>query len=404
MSIATAAPSSPRADAGAGGARLPRGARWMVGAIVLLLALVVLAFATRSDLDTVPMSTHNATPTGTRALAQVARAQGVDVRQISRLSSARILSPETTTLVLTSASQLSDAQARSVLDYPGPIVLIGESLSLTAAIDPGMAVGQGEPGTRAASCAQPDASAARAIASDGPIVTGAPSSLTDCFPAADGATMIAQYRLHGAPVVVLADPGIVTNAGIEREGNAALALRLVGGTEHAVWYVGSPDDASTLTWIDTDHPAQHRPSAEPQTTADIFPPGTGYVVYALALALGFVAWWRGRRFGPLVREPLPVVIRAIEATRGRARLYRSAGASARAVASLRASAAVRMGARLGVPRTSTPEALVGAIARASGRDATEVTQLLYGPAPANEKAMMRLVELIDMLESEVHRS
>ena len=32
--------------------------------------------------------------------------------------------------------------------------------------------------------------------------------------------------------------------------------------------------------------------------------------------------WRGRRLGPLVVEPLPVVVKAVESTQGRGRLYR----------------------------------------------------------------------------------
>ena len=42
--------------------------------------------------------------------------------------------------------------------------------------------------------------------------------------------------------------------------------------------------------------------------------------------------WRVRRLGPLVTEPLPVIVKAIETARSRGRLYRKAGDRAHAAA------------------------------------------------------------------------
>ena len=63
-----------------------------------------------------------------------------------------------------------------------------------------------------------------------------------------------------------------------------------------------------------------------------------------------------------------------------------------------------MGGRLGVPRTSDRDALVAAVARASERPAPEVARILYGPAPDTEAQMMTLIDELDSLEGQVHRS
>ena len=61
-----------------------------------------------------------------------------------------------------------------------------------------------------------------------------------------------------------------------------------------------------------------------------------------------------RRLGRLVREPLPVVVRAVETTERRGRLYRRAGDRARAAAVLRLAPADRLARRLAVRRGAGP--------------------------------------------------
>src|SRR5262249_58144981 len=83
-------------------------------------------------------------------------------------------------------------------------------------------------------------------------------------------------------------------------------------------------------------------------------------VYAVAIQLGVVvvllALWRMRRLGPLVTEPLPVVVRACETVEGHGRLYRSRRARDRAAAALRAAALGRIVTRLGPPRDAPARA------------------------------------------------
>ena len=91
--------------------------------------------------------------------------------------------------------------------------------------------------------------------------------------------------------------------------------------------------------------------------------GPASVLVGVAVVL--LAVVRGRRLGRLVREPLPVVVRAIETTESRGRLYRRAGDRERAAAVLRAGTAQRLTARLALARGAAPAALVGAVSAAA---------------------------------------
>src|SRR5699024_2310214 len=123
-----------------------------------------------------------------------------------------------------------------------------------------------------------------------------------CYPNDAG-----QYRLVVSPsVTVVGTTELLTNGGILEDGNAALTLRLLGAEPRLIWYRPRRDDAE---------------AAAAPTISELSP---GWVVpAALLLVATFVAaaFWRGRRLGPLVVEPLPSIVPADETVRGRARLY-----------------------------------------------------------------------------------
>jgi hypothetical protein len=105
----------------------------------------------------------------------------------------------------------------------------------------------------------------------------------------------------------------------------------------------------------------------------------------------------------VVAEPLPVGVRAAETVEGRARLYRRAGARDTAAEALRAGLRSRLVPLLGQPARSEPPAVVDAVAARSRRTPPEVAALLYGAAPADDAALVRLADELDVLEREVRR-
>jgi hypothetical protein len=116
-----------------------------------------------------------------------------------------------------------------------------------------------------------------------------------------------------------------------------------------------------------------------------------------------VAVWRARRLGPVVTEPLPVVVRAAEATEGRARLYRRARARDRAADALRGAAVSRLAPRFGLGTAPDPQALAESLARHTGRPPHLVADLLYGPVPDDDAGLVALADALDALEEEVRR-
>jgi hypothetical protein len=130
-----------------------------------------------------------------------------------------------------------------------------------------------------------------------------------------------------------------------------------------------------------------------------------WALLQLVLAMVVVIWWRGRRLGRIVVEPLPVVVRATESVEGRARLYRRGHARGRASEALIDAALTRLRARLALPRTAAPEVVVAAASARTGRSATDVAALLTpGSSPTDDAGLAGLADALDALENEVRRS
>ncbi|WP_297081616.1 DUF4350 domain-containing protein [uncultured Demequina sp.] len=375
----------------------------IVAALLFLLMVAALVWTARPE-DYTALSTGNSTPDGTRAVAQILRAQGVDVRQTDSMAGARIEDPARTTLVIADGAALAQYQLDTLADYPGDIALLRPTQATLDALGTGLRVGASlDTGVAAAQCDDVDALAAGSVAVlDQSLSAAQGSTATLCFQNGDGEHAYAVVEDGSRRITVLASWPTITNEHLDAHGHAALGLRMLGRHETVVWYVVDPFDPTSLTW-DGATSNGSPPPTEVEARPDFLPPSAGPVAFVLALAVGVAAVWRGRRFGRLVKEPLPVEVRASEATRGRARLYRRAGASGRATAALRARTAMRIGHRLGVPRSADRASLVDAIARAAERDPRDVDAILYGPAPTSDAQMMTIVDQLDTLEREVHR-
>src|SRR5207237_3476762 len=122
----------------------------------------------------------------------------------------------------------------------------------------------------------------------------------------------------------------------------------------------------------------------------LLPSRLGWAVVQLLVAIALLMLWRGRRFGRLVPEPLPVSVRVSETVEGLGRLYRAARSRRRAADALRHAARTRMAPRLGLRRDDPPTAVVEAVAVRTGRPAADVAALLYGAEPGDDPALVAL--------------
>jgi Domain of unknown function (DUF4350) len=363
-----------------------------VGAFVLLAGLVIGTLTQPSTAGL--LNPDGVDDQGARALAQLLRERGVTVAVTRSSAEAGAAGPRTTVLValpeLLTADQLRAVHrsgADLVVIAPGPdaLAVLAPTVEVTARNVP---VRVGDP-----RCGLPAARAAGSAELGGALYRAAGG--TGCYPSDDDAgTALVRLADGARTITVIGTPAPLINGSLADEGNAALALRLLGANPRLLWYL----------------PGLQAPAAGAERgLSDLVPPGWRWAVIQLWVAAAVAVLWRARRLGPVVREPLPVVIRAVEAVQGRGRLYRRAGDRGHAAETLRAAARARLAARLGLGRidggdATAPAALVQAVAARTGRDAAEVGALLYGAAPEDDAALVELADRLDSSEREVRRT
>jgi hypothetical protein len=189
---------------------------------------------------------------------------------------------------------------------------------------------------------------------------------------------------HGQKqVTVLGMRDAFTNGQVADNGNAALALGLLGEKPNLVWLLPSIAEANAGPGI-----------------AELTPEWIGPVMVLAILTAIAAAFWRGRRLGPLVVENLPVVVRASETMEGRARLYEKSSARLRALDALRIGTIDRLGTLCGLPRSATTDDVIRAVAAAVGRGSDQVAALLRDTEPATDAELVRLSDDLLVLERE----
>jgi len=175
----------------------------------------------------------------------------------------------------------------------------------------------------------------------------------------------------------------VMNGTILEEDKIAPILRTLGRDPTLVWYIPTESDEA---W-----------GVEDADLFALFPPWvSSVIVMACVTAIG-AALWRGRRFGKLVPEALPVIVPASEVTRGLGELYHRNQARGHAAAALRAGAISRLAARAGIAPSAEPATVVTRIAETCGGDAATIHHLLYGPAPRRDADLVRLAQALAAL-------
>ncbi|WP_322937932.1 DUF4350 domain-containing protein [Nocardioides bizhenqiangii] len=384
----TAPPPAPPLAAGDGPVRagfLRRNRIWLVVGVALVLALVVSVWATQGDQRySDPLDPQNPDPDGAQALAQVLGDEGVDVtivRSADELHDADIDSR--TTVLVTGTEQLAESTTRRLRrDAAGAEVVLADPPDYVVEVlqqDVRSAYADDETSGDCGDERFDDLrlevdSAASYDTADG------------CFPSNDGFVLAT-----GADATTYFGAGeALTNDQVLRGDNAAVALRLLGGHDRLVWYLPSYEDA-----------ADDETSSVWTFAPDWVLPSLWLVLFS-ALAL---MWWRGRRIGKLATEPLPVVVRAVETTRSRGRMYRRADDRPYAAAALRAAGRRRLADHLRLGRGASETEVIGAVARHLGRREEEIGALLaaHAPVPGSDSGLVQLAQELTQLDREVRR-
>ncbi|MFF4708557.1 DUF4350 domain-containing protein [Streptomyces sp. NPDC001288] len=374
--------------------------RGIVLAVVLLLAGALAIAVIRSDSRHGELDPRSVDPYGSRAVAELLADRGVSTRVVTTLSGARAAAGRDTTLLVAVPDLLTPGQQSklrlSTAGSGGRTVLVAAGSTSVERLAPGVTA---DPATSLRSTLDPHcglAAARRAGSADtgGIRYTTTRLDADTCYPSQRLATLIRVPAASGSgDTVVLGSPDILLNDRLDKQGNASLALQLLGSRHHLVWYLPSLSDSSAAGKDDQ------------KTLFDLLPSGWLWGALQLFLAAVLAAFWRARRLGPLVPEKLPVAVRASETVEGRARLYRKANARDRAAAALRAAARTRLAPLVGVPvsQADAPEALLPALSAHLRGDGQALHSLLFGPPPGDDAALIALTDQLDALEREVRR-
>ncbi len=376
-----------------------RGRLGLLAVLVVGASLLTWANLSRGG-PAVPQHPENPREQGSRALAQVLEAEGVEVTVVTTDAALSRTSVEKgTTLLVTSTGELGTstyASVREARQRAGATVLVSPTQLALDELRVGARVGSATGGTTEAGC---DLELARDLSLDGSGPTyeplGAPVSVDHdtCFTTGSGAELPGLLLRIGS-TFALGAADTMTNDRIDEADNAALLLRLLGSNPRLVWYVADADD---LDVTDT--------RADSAALSALLP---GWLVPALILVgagLAALLLWRGRRFGPLVVEPLPVTVPADETEASRGRLYRAAKDPQHAADALRADARARWRERLGLsPGTTHADLAVQVHSRLRSTEAhasltqEEVAGLLHdGPVPDDRSLVALAARLHDLL-------
>jgi hypothetical protein len=367
---------------------------------------------------------RNAGPSGARALADILAHRGEPVMRAGTAESAEAAARGGgVTLVITSPGLLSARQLGSLAAAGGNLMLVGPVSASLTALAPGNAVaGQASVAAADPACGLAAARLAGNADMGNVLLRSTMRGAWRCYPV-DGHPTLVRYvtgdqqtvaekstgdrttghRTTGGRTITLLGSGApLTNQYLARYGNAALALNLLSGSSRIVWLVPAPP------------PAGAPPPGSQLSLFSLFPWPAYLVTIQLAIAVALAALWRVRRLGPLVAEPLPVVVRASETVEGHGRLYRSRRSRDRAAAVLREAALNRITTRLALPKLAGPrpagphanphansEAICATMAARTGRGAAEIRATLFGPVPRDDAALTALARDIDTLEGEV---
>ncbi|WP_030242041.1 DUF4350 domain-containing protein [Streptomyces sp. NRRL S-455] len=376
-------------------------ARGIALALVVLLTGAITIAVLRSDARHGELDPRSADPGGSRAIAELLADRGVDTRVVTTLDEAATAAGPDTTLLIAVPDLLTRSQQSRLHDAfagsGGRTVLVASGSASVERLAPGVTADPATSldSTLSPACDLPAARRAGTAETGGVRYTTTHLDADECYPSERLATLLRIPAETGdGDTVVIGAPDILLNNRLDKQGNASLALQLLGSRPHLVWYLPSLSDTSAT---DTD---------DERGFFDLLPSGWLWGTLQLFIAAALAALWRARRLGPLVPEKLPVAIRASETAEGRARLYRKADARDRAASALRSTTRTRLAPLAGVPvpQAHTPEALLPALSsHLHDGEGQDLHTLLFGPPPSDDAALIALADQLDALEREVRR-
>lgn len=365
---------------------------WIIAALFLLSVAIVSVNLVGTSVEGPPLDPTSPHGSGTQALAEVLRQQGVDVIVTTSLDDTRnaLAGAGDSTLFFSDfGGYLTDDQTVEASALASTVVLAEPGSAALLAVAPEVANAGTRVGPVAAGCSSP-------LASKAPEISAGPSSLriidtdtdaTGCYGTDDLGYGLIALDQGKKQLILLGATTALTNGDITTADNAAFALRLLGQHNTLVWYTPSLADVSD--------------SGAVKTYDELAPDWVLPAVWLTALTLLTAALWRGRRFGPLVIEKLPVTVRSSETMQGRARLYGKTAARLHALDALRIGSIRRLAALCGMASTASVDDVINRIAQLTDLPVAQLRSLLVNVAPTNDSDLLALSDELLTLEQRV---
>ncbi|WIK64334.1 DUF4350 domain-containing protein [Gleimia hominis] len=362
---------------------------WVVIAVV---AVVLLAWFGPSSKEQVPLDAKSPGPMGTKAVVQVLKQHGVKTQSIHWANQLEAVQGKTVVITDVDAIEEKDvAKVRNALKKARRTVILGGSEQRLH--DLGINVRAGQAQTIAKTtylnvhCTAGVFGNAKMV--DGLAMRFTAASTEDAPENCVGEPALTLPANERHPqTVLLGDPTIYTNVSIRYYDNAAAALASLSASEDLIWYL---------------------PVLDPKTEVD--PTATGFLLlmppwfYSAAVLAGLAVLalmlWRGRRFGRLATEPLPVVVRATETTEALGRLYEQSADPGVPLEAIRVGARHQLARAFGLGTHFHPAVLVRRVAARTEREENQVRDALYGKQIVYKTELIHYSRLITQILQEV---
>ncbi|TDW30738.1 DUF4350 domain-containing protein [Cryobacterium psychrophilum] len=370
---------------------------WIIAAAGTVLVTLVVVLLVGGPATGRWLAADSAAPSGAMALVAVLGEQGVTVVTVDTLAEARSATSEAAapTLFVFDGDGFLDASRLTALGSLAPrTVIAAPDFAALQALSPEVGFGGLSMATDLTpQCSVPAAARAGSLSPGGgtlSIPEGTPEStpasgatLTGCFPSSDTTFSVIERAEADHTLTLVPDAAVFSNETIADFGNAAFALNLLGPSDTVVWYLPTLADV---------------PRTGPPSIGDLTPGSVTPTLILLGLVAAAAALWRGRRFGPLVAENLPVTVKASETLEGRARLYARGNTRLRALDALRIGTVQRLAGRVGLGRSARLDDVVHSVAALTGLAAADVRGVLVQEHPTGDADLMRLANRLQEME------
>jgi hypothetical protein len=353
---------------------------WVALGVGLVAVVLVASSPTSSGRSLDPASTA---PNGTKALVELLRAAGGDVRVSSTAPTARdgvvVLLSDTTSVAMTddllawvgAGGTLVTADPRSSFT-PG-----GEGLATP------FGLGDATLGRGGCTIAALDAVEVIAPGRDH-VRYPVPDGAARCFDDGKGAFVVDEPT-GGGHLVAVGGAGVFTNEYLGKQDNAVLAVALMAprsGTRVTVlWGMKATESRTSL--------------------GNLIPTGVRLAFWELLVAFVVYALWRGRRLGRPVAEVQPVQIAGSELVAAVGNLLQQSKDPDRAARLLRADLRRRLAERLGLGPGADADVLADITAARTGVDRHRLARALTDLPVHSERELLDLTHDLDTITTEV---